>query len=333
MAITETPTFRFGGVPQHAHRDRRQPTSHRIAKGTSTPVLLFSSAVAGGVEAIVTYPFEHAKTLVQLHSVNGHRHNPFSVIYQVARDDGFCAVYTGCSTLVAGTAFKVSVRFASFSYYRAQLAGDLGSLTPMRGVLAGSLAGFTESIVAVTPTERLKTLLIEQGRTKIRSYRHGVCSRQANVGSHVRSIRGLYAGLVPTVLKQSSTQGVKMGSYNIIREAFRKYDVPQNAMSTFFTGASAGVVTVYVTQPFDTIKTWAQSTHGTGTITAFRDILRDAGFLGLWSGSTSRVGRLALSSSILYTVYERVTTGLNTSLEDELFAITQKVEFHVPLAQ
>lgn len=34
-----------------------------------------------------------------------------------------------------------------------------GRLTPARGILAGMIAGCVESIVAVTPTERVKTAL------------------------------------------------------------------------------------------------------------------------------------------------------------------------------
>lgn len=296
-------------------------TARRTSKPrTSVPVLLLSSAVAGSVEATATYPFEYAKTRVQLHTVSGLHHNPFSVIYHVARYEGVGMLYTGCSTLVLGTAFKVSIRFASFSYFQQHLADGNGSLTPARGVLAGSLAGLTESVVAVTPTERLKTFLISNTTYHVKSFR-GELGAYKDILRR-ESIRGLYRGLVPTILKQSSTQGTKMGSYNVIREFTRRHDLPQNAITTLMTGALAGTVTVYITQPLDTIKTCAQSTRGAGTLDAFRTVVRESGLAGLWIGSTSRVGRLAFSSSILYTVYEKVTIMINGSLENELFAFT-----------
>ena len=291
-------------------RQRTQPS--RSKQGTSTPILLLSSATAGSIEALATYPFEYAKTLVQLQAVPSRHHNPFSVIWQVARQDGITAIYTGCSTLVAGTAFKVSVRFASYNYFRKRLIDQSGTLTPMRGVLAGSLAGLTESVVAVTPTERLKTLLIEGARTRVHSLRNSACHCRSHHAIRGQTIRDLYIGLLPTVLKQSITQGVKMGSYNAIS---RGYDVPQNGVSVFVTGALAGIVTVYVTQPFDTVKTWVQSARGAGMVETVRSILLRDGVQGLWGGSTSRVGRLAFSSSILYTVYEKVATGLDKSRE------------------
>jgi solute carrier family 25 citrate transporter 1 len=321
MAAAQIPSSPFGRIKQAVKTSKQRQTQFVEAKKqTFTPVLLFSSAVAGGVEALATYPFEYAKTRVQLQTVPGCHHNPFAVIANLARTDGFGTIYTGCSTLVLGTAFKVSVRFFSFSYFRNRLADDKGALTPLRGVLAGSLAGLTESVIAVTPTERLKTFLIDNARSPVKLYRGELHAFEAII--RTQSIRGLYQGLLPTILKQSSTQGVKMGSYNVLREFSRRQDIPQNSVTTFFTGALAGVFTVYITQPFDTIKTWAQSTRGAGTLEAYHSVVQQTGLRGLWSGSTSRVGRLAFSSSILYTVYEKVATAMTGSLDNELFVFT-----------
>jgi solute carrier family 25 citrate transporter 1 len=321
MAAAQSPSSHFGRIEHTIQIPQKQIVSVKAKKKISSPVLLFSSAVAGGVEALATYPFEYAKTRVQLQTVPGCRHNPFAVIANVMRNDGLGAVYTGCSTLVLGTAFKVSVRFFSFNFFRNCLADDTGALTPIRGVLAGSLAGMAESVVAVTPTERLKTFLIHDAKSRTKMYRGELHAFQAMLRS--QGIPGLYQGLVSTTLKQSSTQAVKMGSYNMIKEFTRRHNFPQNSALTFFTGALAGTITVYVTQPFDTTKTWAQSARGAGTVEAFRSIVQQTGLCGLWSGSTSRVGRLAFSSSILYTVYEKVATAITGSLEHELFVLTR----------
>src|SRR5690242_15618305 len=317
MTTLYDPPTHFSKIPHIVQTLKASKPSIKTEKKTSTPILVVSSAIAGGVEALATYPFEYAKTRVQLQPLMHQHHNPFSVLFHITRNEGISAMYTGCSTLVLGTAFKASVRFASFSHFRARLVDEKGVLTPGRGVLAGSLAGLVESIVAVTPTERVKTLLIDRARASHWPRRGRVRGNNAALG--LQSIRSLYRGLVPTVLKQSSTQGVKMGSYNVIRELSRRWDVPQNGITAFVTGALAGTVTVYVTQPFDTVKTWVQSIRGGGTVAAFRGVVQQTGFRGLWSGSTSRVCRLAFSSSILYTVYEKVVTAMNGSLEKELF--------------
>lgn len=121
----------------------------------------------------------------------------------------------------------------------------------------------------------------------------------------------VYRGLLSTTLKQSATSAVRMGSYNVIRDQSKQYGLPSNSVVTFGSGAVAGIVTVYATQPFDTIKTRSQSARGAGTAEAFRMVLSEAGVRGLWSGSTMRLGRLVLSGGIVFTVYEKVSSLLS----------------------
>jgi solute carrier family 25 citrate transporter 1 len=108
-----------------------------------------------------------------------------------------------------------------------------------------------------------------------------------------------------------------MGSYNILKElvASRRRSAGSSAAAdqvvTFATGAAAGTVTVYVTQPFDTIKTRAQGAKGQSTMEAVRSVWRDGGLRGFWSGSTMRLGRLVLSGGIVFSVYENVAALLS----------------------
>lgn len=121
----------------------------------------------------------------------------------------------------------------------------------------------------------------------------------------------VYRGLLSTTLKQSATSAVRMGSYNVIRDQSKQYGLPNNSVVTFGAGAVAGIVTVYATQPFDTIKTKSQSARGASTLEALRMVLSERGVRGLWSGSTMRLGRLVLSGGIVFTVYEKVSSLLS----------------------
>lgn len=102
---------------------------------------------------------------------------------------------------------------------------------------------------------------------------------------------------------------MRMGSYNILREFTKQSNFP-NGLVTFGSGAVAGTITVYATQPFDTIKTMSQSAKGASTTEAFRLVLAERGVRGFWSGSTMRLGRLVLSGGIVFTVYEKVASLL-----------------------
>ena len=101
-----------------------------------------------------------------------------------------------------------------------------------------------------------------------------------------------------------------MGTYNILKEVARSQEVKPGVLTTFGMGSVAGVVTVYATQPFDSIKTRAQSAQGASFAEAFQSEVRDHGLRGFWKGSTMRLGRLVLSGGIVFSVYEETASIL-----------------------
>lgn len=131
-----------------------------------------------------------------------------------------------------------------------------------------------------------------------------------------RGIKEVYRGLASTTMKQAATSAVRMGSYNILKEVVadkrkgKTTSATTDQIITFATGAAAGTVTVYATQPFDTIKTRAQGAQGQSTMEAVSSVWRDSGVKGFWSGSTMRLGRLVLSGGIVFSVYENVAALL-----------------------
>ncbi|KAJ5115377.1 Mitochondrial carrier protein [Penicillium alfredii] len=288
----------------------RSESSATTPQKRCTPqwVSLVAGGIAGGVEAAVTYPFEYSKTRVQLlHGAKNSPSNPVRLILQVSRQEGIGALYTGCSTLVIGTAAKAAVRFLSYDTIRNSFCDDHGVLSPGRGILAGMAAGAVESVIAVTPTERIKTALIDDAK-QARIFKSSLHATRVLVQNH--GIPELYRGLVSTTLKQSATSAVRMGTYNILKEASKVQGITSNVFTTFGMGAVAGVVTVYATQPFDTLKTRAQGVQGAGIVEATRSILRDYGIRGFWKGSSMRLGRLLLSGGIVFSVYEEVAALL-----------------------
>lgn len=150
---------------------------------------------------------------------------------------------------------------------------------------------------------------IDDAKSGARKYAGGTNALVTMVKEH--GFAEIYRGLVSTTLKQSATSAVRMGSYNLLREQSKRYGLPNNSLVTFGSGSAAGIVTVYATQPFDTIKTRAQSARGAGTLEALRMVLSERGLRGLWSGSTMRLGRLILSGGIVFTVYEKVSSLLS----------------------
>lgn len=238
--------------------------------------------------------------------------NPFLVVAQVYRNEGLKALYKGCGALVVGSIAKDGVRFLSFDTIKESFKDpETGTLTPLRSLAAGMLSGVAASILAVTPTERIKTALIDDARNekRFRNAPHAVATIWREHG-----LLGLYRGFAGTTLKQAGATAFRMGTYNILKDYEKKHNIAQTTVTNFANGSVAGIVTTLTTQPFDTIKTRCQSSAGASTIEAVRSITGDYGIRGFWRGTTMRLGRTVFSGGILFTSYEWAVTLLNPLL-------------------
>ena len=284
-------------------------------------ISLVSGGIAGGVEGAVTYPFEFAKTRVQLISERGYRppRNPYSIVINVYRNEGLKALYKGCGALVVGSVAKDAVRFLSFDTVKNAFKDpETGTLTPGRNMLAGMTAGVVASICAVTPSERLKTALIDDARhdRRYKSAMHAIRTIVRDDG-----IMGMYRGFAGTTLKQASATSFRMGSYNIIKDFEVKRNIPQNTGMNFANGAAAGIITTLLSQPFDTIKTRSQSAKATTTVEAVKGIWSDGGLRPFWRGTVMRLSRTVFSGGVLFTTAEAVSKVITPIYEQRLQVI------------
>ncbi|ODQ80439.1 hypothetical protein BABINDRAFT_161378 [Babjeviella inositovora NRRL Y-12698] len=276
---------------------------------------LIAGGTAGAIEGVITYPFEFAKTRLQLvDKASKSSRNPLVLIYTTAKQQGVGALYTGCPAFVVGNTVKAGVRFLGFDAIKKLLADKDGKLSGPRGVLAGLGAGLLESVVAVTPFEAIKTAMIDDKQTVKPKYQGGVISSSFRLCRDL-GVRGLYAGLVPVSMRQAANQAVRLGSYNAIKSTLQQAsgsrpDEPLSSGLTFVIGAFAGIVTVYTTMPIDTVKTRMQALGAReqykSTVDCFVKIFKQEGALTFWKGATPRLGRLVLSGGIVFTIYEKM---------------------------
>jgi solute carrier family 25 citrate transporter 1 len=137
--------------------------------------------------------------------------------------------------LALGSVGKDAVRFLGFDSMKNALRDrDTGVLSPGRSMLAGMCAGVLASVLAVTPTERVKTALIDDARRR-------------TAGAAVREILredgvvGLYRGFAGTTMKQASATSFRMGSYNIIKDMEEARGISQSTAVNFLNGSVAGM--------------------------------------------------------------------------------------------
>ncbi|EIN05788.1 mitochondrial tricarboxylate transporter [Punctularia strigosozonata HHB-11173 SS5] len=273
---------------------------------------LTAGAIAGAVEALVTYPAEFAKTRSQF---GGKRESPIAVIRDTVRAKGIIGLYSGCTALMVGNATKAGVRFVSYDHFKSMLADAEGKVSAPRSLVAGLGAGMMEAIFAVTPSETIKTKLIDDAKSPNPRYRgliHGTTEIVRQEG-----IRGIYRGLFPVMMRQGANSAVRFTTYTTLKQMVQGQtragqQLPSGV--TFGIGAIAGLVTVYTTMPLDVIKTRMQALDAR---TQYRNsfhcgyrIFTEEGILRFWTGTTPRLARLVMSGGIVFTVYEKIIAAI-----------------------
>ncbi|KAL4874346.1 mitochondrial carrier domain-containing protein [Aspergillus karnatakaensis] len=279
---------------------------------------ILAGGAAGGIESLLTYPTEYLKTRQQLQARSaGKPVSPWGLLVTTIRQHGVRPFYTGSAAFCVSNAGKSGVRFFAFDTARQWMPVDAsGKTTPWGNMGAGMIAGAAESILVVTPGETLKTKIIDDqaGPKRYTSATHAVRSVLSTEG-----VSGLYRGVVPVTLKQSANAMVRFTSYNFILSQVRAMSSSKSpvAGATVLAGAMAGVVTVYATMPFDTIKTRLQALDARqrykGTLDCLRSIVSHEGIAVLWRGTTPRLARLSISGAISFTIYEKVIQWTTSS--------------------
>ncbi len=81
------------------------------------------------------------------------------------RQEGIFSLFKGTGAIVAGITPKVIVRFNSFEWFKSQLpVNEKGKPSSSSLFIAGLLAGSTEAVLVVTPSEVIKIRMQDDNR-------------------------------------------------------------------------------------------------------------------------------------------------------------------------
>ncbi|TIB34337.1 hypothetical protein E3P86_02839 [Wallemia ichthyophaga] len=274
---------------------------------------LIAGGLSGAFEGFVTYPTEFVKTRSQFQAggVKPSTSSPVDIIRSTIKLHGISGLYSGCSALVIGNALKAAVRFLSYDSFKKSLLDKDGKLTAPRSLLAGLGAGTTEAIFAVTPSETIKTKLIDDAKSASPRFRGLVHGTTLIIKEH--GLSGLYSGLTPVIMRQAANSAVRFTTYSSLKQFVQGNSRPGQSLPpsiSFAIGSVAGIVTVYSTMPLDVIKTRmqgldARSQYRNSIHCAYR-IFTEEGLTRFWKGTTPRLARLSMSGGIVFASYEQI---------------------------
>ncbi|KAI3647734.1 hypothetical protein MP228_007955 [Amoeboaphelidium protococcarum] len=300
-----------GKQDNSSHGKSRNPYKNFIAGG-----------IAGAVEATIMYPTEFVKTQLQLQqnqkTVSGVIYKgPVDCVKVIVKERGFLGLYQGVSTLIIGTFAKAAIRFAAFNHYSSMIQKMGVQSSTVNSIGSGLLAGVTESLLAVIPTETIKTKLINDRNTAEPKYRglvHGVKTIVREEG-----FIGIYQGVMPTVMRQACNSAIRFTAFQWMQN-FWKSQLPNGAnggkvssAKAFASGAVAGTTSTILTMPIDVIKTrmqGIQSKQYKSMLDCGKQILLKEGVFTFWKGTTPRLSRVVFSSGIVFSVQDFIMRHL-----------------------
>jgi hypothetical protein len=187
--------------------------------------------------------------------------------------------------------------------------------------VAGTLAGACEAALWVTPCERLKTLRQAQIGMDKGARKHGSWMQSGASILKEEGVRGLFRGLGPTVMRNSSTVGVRFVLYDQAVTALRAQNGGnKQGWHALVSGAGVGALTTIINNPIDVIKSRLQVGGGgtgarmySGTWDCVRSLLREEGPRALMQGFLFFPLSFLLSSSRLHCEFSILSCSLSSS--------------------
>mmetsp|Transcript_14894 Transcript_14894/g.21015 ORF Transcript_14894/g.21015 Transcript_14894/m.21015 type:complete len:297 (-) Transcript_14894:170-1060(-) len=272
------------------------------------PVMTFAKGLlTGTIEAVICYPTELVKTTLQLQSKENPQYKGMlDCASKVYKAHGVRGLYAGAAPLIVGSSGKQAARWTAYTSAANMFRDENGKISLPANMFAGVCAGASEAIFAVTPMETIKTRVADAQRKGTGMYKGSLDATIKILKSEGPS--GIYRGVTPTILKQSTNQMVRFPVQSFFMGLFVGDDPVKRANPLWngLAGACAGAVSVVVTMPQDTVKTRMQGEDAKlyrSTMHCFNTILKEEGAAFFFTGTLPRLVRVSLDVGITFTIF------------------------------
>ena len=286
-------------------------------KGESKPLITVNDFIAGScagiIQVLLGQPFDIIK--VRLQTQAGQYSSMGDCISKIYTNEGPLAFYKGTVSPLIGISACVSIQFSSNEFAKRLISRknkktkNTTNLSRTDFVISGAFSGFCNSF-AITPVELIRIKLQVQGNSNTNKYSGSVdCFRKIFQDN---GFRGLYQGLLITILRELPAYMIYFGSYETLMQiSERKYGERSKIPITNIVGygAIAGVLLWLGTFPIDVVKSiiQAESYEKKKTINvAIRDVYRRSGISGFFNGLTPCLMRAPPINAATFLAFETV---------------------------
>lgn len=269
-------------------------------------VSFISGATSGLVTTVALQPLDLVKTRVQL--TGG-----VTAWAVVAETTSWTGLWRGLQPSLARTVPGIGLYFCIVDAMRVAARPAAGNLNAMHNFFIGASARTLVGLCTL-PLSVVKTRM-ESGR-----YAYPTVGRALRTIHGAEGLRGLFAGALPTALRDAPFSGVYLACYApakaFVRSRVGDGHWMHNLAVTLSAGLYAGTIASAVTQPQDVIKTRMQvnSTQRATFWSTLLRIRREEGVAGLFRGLRLRIFRRTLVAAVSWSMYEQLSPALAASL-------------------
>ncbi|EOA13775.1 hypothetical protein CARUB_v10026869mg [Capsella rubella] len=292
---------------------------------------LASGTVGGAAQIIVGHPFDTIKVKLQSQPTPAPGQTPrysgaIDAVKQTVAAEGPKGLYKGMGAPLATVAALNAVLFTVRGQMEGLFRSEAGvPLTISQQFVCGAGAGVAVSFLAC-PTELIKCRLQAQGGLAGTSTTGSVVAAMKyggpmDVARHVlRSeggARGLFKGLVPTFAREIPGNATMFAAY----EGFKRFLAGGSDTSSLgqgsliMAGGVAGASFWGIVYPTDVVKSVLQvddykNPKYSGSMDAFRKILKSEGVKGLYKGFGPAMARSVPANAACFLAYEMTRSSL-----------------------
>jgi len=244
--------------------------------------------------------------------IPGHFNGTFDALLKISRNEGIKSLWSGLPPTLLMAIPATVIYFTAYDRLRADLWSWHGS--SQQPLWIPVFCGAAARCIAATTISPLEMI-----RTKMQSQKMSYWEISEAIRQLVRheGPLSMWRGLGPTLMRDIPFSSIYWASYEFMKESFdQRHPTLKFSLSA---GAFAGSIAAITTLPFDVAKTHRQIELGERdlidparrhnypsprTIDMLRQIYRQSGVPGLFSGIVPRVIKVAPSCAIMISIYE-----------------------------
>lgn len=228
-----------------------------------------------------------------------------SLLSHVVKNEKVTGLWKGTVPSMTRCVPGVGLYFCSLNCLQRALAKSDPS--PLEAVCLGVMARSFTGVILL-PITVIKT------RYESGVYKYGSILQALKAIHTTEGFKGLFSGLIPTLLRDAPFSGLYLMFYTQAKKAVPETwkDGMTQVPTIFFCGTFAGLVASLCTQPADVIKTHVQlcPRKFTSVSIAVSHINKEHGLAGYFRGLVPRVLRRTFMTALAWTVYEQVSREL-----------------------